>query len=162
MEGRTTVIQGCSLSIYPASRFDREIGIQPVPCATLCVGAGGTHWRGGDPRSLLVERFGLKGTGWPPQRQVELGDRKRRSHRQTVKMGPDSKSECPRRLRGKAGLEQNGESECDSVGLRPREPSSACRLMAPSMEGAPRPAVSFSVASQSGEVGSVSPSGFWL
>lgn len=162
MEGRTTVIQGCSLSIYPASRFDREIGIQPVPCATLCVGAGGTHWWGGDPRSLLVERFGLKGTGWPPQRQVELGDRKRRSHRQTVKMGPDSKSECPRRPRGKARLEQNGESECDSVGLRPREPSSARRLMAPSTEGAPRPAVSFSAASQSGEVGSVSPSGFWL
>lgn len=48
------------------------------------------------------------------------------------------------------------------VGLRPREPSSARRLMAPSTEGAPRPAVSFSAASQSGEVGSVSPSGFWL
>lgn len=136
MEGRTTVIQGCSLSIYPASRFDREIGIQPVPCATLCVGAGGTHWRGGDPRSLLVERFGLKGTGWPPQRQVELGDRKRRSHRQTVKMGPDSKSECPRRPRGKARLEQNGESECDSVGVASRGSEAARAQLCASAHGA--------------------------
>lgn len=104
-------------------------------CHTVCRGRRDTL---AGRRPTFSARGAVRSEGdWlAPQRQVELGDRKRRSHRQTVKMGPDSKPECPRRLRGKAGLDQNGESECDSVGVASRGSEAARAQLCASAHGA--------------------------